>query len=220
PWCHHLPYATAPAELRTPEQRTCADLAGIIVTVEDPAAIFPAVARRILDAGTFDVVAINVYDPREERLVMRELQHRLPRPPRALMTLLGSPRPRASLTVLDQILSDPRPFVMHRGDSSWQTSHLASVLALRAGGSPGVITPLLHTGEFVGTLTVYALKDRPVPDEELRLLQAVSDQVAGAIRNVTNVARVREMREDAIFRLALACEARDADTGKHLRSIQ
>jgi GAF domain-containing protein len=40
---------------------------------------------------------------------------------------------------------------------------------------------LQYQNEFIGTLVLYAAEDRPVPPEEISLLQALADQVAVAV---------------------------------------
>jgi len=215
-----LSEANATVDERTAELRAVAEISGILVAGGEPEAVFRALARRMLEAGTFDVITVSVFDAARQEICLREVQHRLTPPPYAMLSLRGQTWTRGEMPLLDRMLTERRPMVVHYGDPTWRASFLIRESMLREGLSLSVSTPLLYHGEFVGMLSLYARTDRDVQEDELRLLQALADHVAAAIHTAGSLDRIREMRRDAIFRLALACETRDADTGTHLRRIQ
>jgi putative two-component system response regulator len=59
-----------------------------------------------------------------------------------------------------------------------------------------------------------------VTSDDLLLCQALADQVSVVVHGAIEYERTREMRRDAIFRLATACEVRDPDTIPHLHQIR
>jgi PAS domain-containing protein len=215
-----LTEATATANRRTSELRAVADMAGILVSGSDADTAFAALARRILETGTFDIATISLYDAERDAVSLHQLHHGPAHVPEALAGARDRWVPAARLPLLRRVMRERRPLVVHEGDPLWQSSTLIRWNTKRERLRLVVATPLLYRDELIGTLVLYACADRPVPPEEERLLQALADQVALAVHTARSLGRIRDMRRDAIFRLALACETRDEETAAHLRRIQ
>ena len=62
-------------------------------------------------------------------------------------------------------------------------------------------------------------KTAPYPDDLRRPVEALAGQLAIALRNTMLVDELAKSRHETVYRLCLAAEARDKDTGSHLQRI-
>ena len=182
-----LTEANATATRRTSELRAVADIAGILVGGGHPDRVFDALARRILETGTFDIATISLYDAERDAISLRQIQHRLSQAPEALAGARGRWLPAAGLPLLQRAMQERRPLVVHEGDALWRASTLGRWNTSQDRLRLTVAVPLLYQDELIGTLVLYAREDRPVPPDETRLLQALADQVAVAVHAARNV---------------------------------
>ncbi len=83
-----------------------------------------------------------------------------------------------------------------------------------------ICAPLLHRDEALGVIYLDTLGVRSAfTDDDLRILHGIAAAAAGALKNATLVRRLRETAMDTIFRLAVAAEHRDHDTGFHIHRM-
>lgn len=83
-----------------------------------------------------------------------------------------------------------------------------------------ICAPMLHADEALGVVYLDTLGIRfAFGDEDLRLLTGIAAVAAGAVRNARLVQRLRDTAVDTIYRLALAAEQRDDDTGFHIQRM-
>jgi len=83
-----------------------------------------------------------------------------------------------------------------------------------------ICAPLLHRDEALGVVYLDTIGVRSAfTDDDLRLLHGIAGAAAGALKNAALVARLRDTAVDTIFRLAVAAEHRDHDTGFHIHRM-
>jgi diguanylate cyclase (GGDEF)-like protein/PAS domain S-box-containing protein len=215
-----LTEANEASKRRAAELSAIADVAGILVAGGEPDALFAGVADRILRSGMFDLATISLYDADRGALCLRQVQHRLPDQPTALLSQQDRWIEQSRLPLLERLLAQCSPLVFHDGDELWRASAVAQWITREDRLRLGVVMPLLYNGAFIGALILCAREDRQVPPDELRLLQALADQLAAAVHAALDADLIRTMRRDALLRLAQVCEARDAESAAHLRRIQ
>jgi GAF domain-containing protein len=206
-----LTEARRSVEQRTAELGAMVELSSAVAGGGDVDAVFNMLAGRAAEVANFDVVLLNTYDAATVMTTFRAIHHRLPRPPRELLARRGTSRPAAESIVFRGLARGGGPLVFRASDG-------------RPTPIPGldlvISVPLRFDETLVGALCFGTLREREVSTDELRLLDALGRQVALAVHSAQTVARIRQMRADAVFRLAAACEARDPETGAHLRQIQ
>jgi HD-GYP domain-containing protein (c-di-GMP phosphodiesterase class II) len=207
------------AEQRGVQLGAMVDLASVVASGGDVDAVFMAMAERVAQIAGFDVVLLNTYDPTSELITFRSLHHRLPHAPRALLARRGQSFPAGSSALYREFMSGGGTFVGH-GTARADTRGFTGVWASATGLDLMVTVPLRYEGLLLGDLSFAARQDRDLSPDDLRLLEALAGQVAVAVHGARDVARIKQMREDAVFRLAAACEARDPETGQHLRRIR
>jgi PAS domain S-box-containing protein len=207
------------AEQRRSELGAMVDLTTAVAAGGDLDAVFAALSARVAEIAGFDVVLLNTYDAPSDSVTFRSLYHRLARPPRPLFSRRGRTYPAGSSPLYRQFAAGGGPLVGH-GTARADTRGFTGIWAGATGLDLMVTMPLRYEGALMGDLSFAALQDREISPDELRLLEALAGQVAVAAHGARDVARIRQMREDAVFRLAAACEARDPETGVHLRRIQ
>jgi response regulator RpfG family c-di-GMP phosphodiesterase len=78
---------------------------------------------------------------------------------------------------------------------------------------------LTYNGRLAGSIVLAAREARQVTPDDEQLYRTLTDQLSMVINNLIEFERVREMRRDAIFRLAMTCEARDPETVPHLQQV-
>lgn len=80
-----------------------------------------------------------------------------------------------------------------------------------------ICAPMIHQEEVLGVLYCDTLGIRQAfKEEDLRLLAGMASAAAGAVKNAILVGKLQETAIDTIFRLAVAAEYRDDDTGFHI----
>ncbi len=80
--------------------------------------------------------------------------------------------------------------------------------------------PLLQRDECLGVLYLDTLGVRNAfREDDLSLLNGIASAAAGAVKNAMLVRKLRDTAVDTIFRLAVAAEYRDGDTGFHLQRM-
>lgn len=208
-----LSEARRSAEQRSVELGAMVELSSAVAAGGDLDAVFNLLAARAAEVANFDAVLLNTYEAATDMVTFQSVHHRLSRPPKMLLAQRGRTGPAAKSQVFRQLLRGFGPLVYHGGPA-------AGGPALIPGLDLCISVPLRYEGELLGSLCFAAVHDRAVSDDELRLFEALGRQVAMAVHGTQSVARIKKMREDAVFRLAAACEARDPETGAHLRHIQ
>ncbi|MBK6684120.1 MAG: HD domain-containing protein [Deltaproteobacteria bacterium] len=80
-----------------------------------------------------------------------------------------------------------------------------------------ICAPMIHQEEVLGVLYCDTLGIRQAfKEDDLRLLAGMASAAAGAVKNALLVGKLQETAIDTIFRLAVAAEYRDDDTGFHI----
>ncbi|MCG2634352.1 MAG: HD domain-containing protein [Gammaproteobacteria bacterium] len=87
-----------------------------------------------------------------------------------------------------------------------------------------LILPLLDPQQdLLGVLQLINHRDgeatAPYPAELMRPVEALAGQLAIALRNAMLVDKLAQSRHETVYRLCLAAEARDQETGNHLKRI-
>lgn len=83
-----------------------------------------------------------------------------------------------------------------------------------------ICAPLLHRDEALGVIYLDTLGVRSAfSDDDLRLLHGIAAAAAAALKNATLIRRLKETAMDTVFRLALAAEHRDQETGFHIHRM-
>jgi putative two-component system response regulator len=84
-----------------------------------------------------------------------------------------------------------------------------------------ICVPLLAKSKILGALVLSdKITGKSFSSSELKLASAIANQSAIALENARLFQQLREAYLEAIFMLAVACEAKDDDTGNHVRRIQ
>jgi PAS domain S-box-containing protein len=207
------------AEERGGQLGAMVELTTAVAAGRDLDEVFAALAARVAQIAGFDAVALNTYDIATGTVTLRSMHHRRPRTPRGPHLHLGRSFVAATSPVYRGFLVGEGPFVGH-GTARSETRGFAGIWTDATRMDLMVSVPLRYEGLLLGDLSFAARDDREVTPDDLRLLEALAGQVALAAHGAGDVARIKQMREDAVFRLAAACEARDPETGLHLRRIQ
>ncbi|MBI2762022.1 MAG: PAS domain S-box protein [Chloroflexi bacterium] len=172
----------------------------------------------IADVTGFGVVALTTYDESTDYLQLRTLHHRLTPPPEQLLRNYRLPSPIMRASFL-RVAAMEQPEVIHRAyDAPPDVTHPTHWTRVDRIDTL-VRTVLRYDGRPVGHLLLGSREAIPVTDTEMRLYKMLADQASLAVHNALEFDRLREMRRDAIFRLAAACEARDPETSLHLQQI-
>jgi HD-GYP domain-containing protein (c-di-GMP phosphodiesterase class II) len=80
-----------------------------------------------------------------------------------------------------------------------------------------ICAPMLHHEECLGVIYLDTVGiTHAFKDDDLRILSGIAGPAAVAVRNSILVSRLKETAIDTIFRLAVAAEYRDDDTGFHI----
>jgi response regulator RpfG family c-di-GMP phosphodiesterase len=83
-----------------------------------------------------------------------------------------------------------------------------------------ICAPLMHRDEVLGVIYLDTIGVRCAFNEDhLQLLHGIASAAAGAVKNARLVARLRDTAVDTVFRLAVAAEHRDHDTGYHIHRM-
>ncbi|MCB9646383.1 MAG: HD domain-containing protein [Deltaproteobacteria bacterium] len=83
-----------------------------------------------------------------------------------------------------------------------------------------ICAPLMHRDEVLGVIYLDTIGVRcAFSEDHLRLLHGIASAAAGAVKNARLVARLKDTAVDTVFRLAVAAEHRDHDTGYHLHRM-
>ena len=83
-----------------------------------------------------------------------------------------------------------------------------------------ICAPLIHQDEVLGVIYLDAVGiTHAFNEDDLKLLSGIAGPAAVAIRNSMLVTKLKETAVDTIFRLAVAAEYRDDDTGFHIHRM-
>ncbi len=83
-----------------------------------------------------------------------------------------------------------------------------------------ICAPLLHRDEALGVIYLDTLGVRSAfGDDDLRILHGIAAAAAAALKNAVLVRRLKETAMDTVFRLAVAAEHRDQETGLHIHRM-
>jgi response regulator RpfG family c-di-GMP phosphodiesterase/pSer/pThr/pTyr-binding forkhead associated (FHA) protein len=83
-----------------------------------------------------------------------------------------------------------------------------------------ICAPMLHHEEVLGVIYLDTVGiTHAFKDDDLRILSGIAGPAAVAVRNSILVSRLKETAIDTIFRLAVAAEYRDDDTGFHIHRM-
>jgi response regulator RpfG family c-di-GMP phosphodiesterase/pSer/pThr/pTyr-binding forkhead associated (FHA) protein len=83
-----------------------------------------------------------------------------------------------------------------------------------------ICAPMLHHEEVLGVVYLDTVGiTHAFKDDDLRILCGIAGPAGVAVRNSILVARLKETAIDTIFRLAVAAEYRDDDTGFHIHRM-
>jgi diguanylate cyclase (GGDEF)-like protein/PAS domain S-box-containing protein len=207
------------AARRAAEFAAAARVGSVVAGGGDPDMRLRRLAAHIADVTGFDIVTLAVYDERAGVLEVRCAHRRGGEVPPSLRRLEGSRIRDAALASVRGLLERQAPDIVtdaHRTVATtvppghWIRAERVATL---------VRWPLTYERRPVGVLALASCTPRRVGADELRLCTVLADQAAVAVHTALEQDRLQDMRRDAILRLAAACEARDRDTGHHLRSI-
>lgn len=83
-----------------------------------------------------------------------------------------------------------------------------------------ICAPMVHQDEAFGVIYLDTVgPSRAFEEADLVLLNGIAAAAAGAVKNATLVARLKDTAADTIYRLALAAEQRDGETGYHIQRM-
>ncbi len=83
-----------------------------------------------------------------------------------------------------------------------------------------ICAPMLHHEEVLGVIYLDTVGiTHAFKEDDLRILSGIAGPAAVAVRNSILVSRLKETAVDTIFRLAVAAEYRDDDTGFHIHRM-
>lgn len=194
-----------------------AGLSRLILLGSSAEVVLEDCAQRLLQGGAADAVVTGLIDAETASLRFAVVRAR-GRSAAVWSGLEGKTIPLHEAPLSVQLRGQRLPLVVAPDSTSLSMGMRAR---LHEGGYRQlVVLPLSSGGEALGAVFLIRHEAKSTASEDLSVLQMFADHVALALRNAQGVAALAQMREDAIFRLAAACEARDPETGQHLRNIR
>jgi GAF domain-containing protein len=214
-----LAHARDAAARRAAEFAAAAQASRAVVGGGTPRTQLERLVRHILEVTGFDAAVVFSCHARDRQLCVEAVHHQRTDALPGLAALLGTrwtgeellgftpPSHGGLVQVIPSVSGAPLDVV---GRDHW---------ARAAGFVTLVRVPLTYNGILEGGITLASCRPRQVTADDEQLYRTLADQLSIVVHNLIEYERVREMRRDAIFRLAVACEVRDPETVAHLQRI-
>jgi PAS domain S-box-containing protein len=208
------------AARRAAEFAATAEASRAVVGGGSPHTQLQRLTTHIGHVTAFDAVLVVVYDHHADEVRFESAFHRPEHPPAALLGRIGERRPGWQSVEFQRLIAMRAPEVVEDVASAppevVAKDHWARTDRFRT----LVRVPLYYNGRAEGCFLLASRRLVPVTGDDLHLYQTLADPVSVAVHNLIEYDRALEMRRDAIFRLATACEARDPETMPHLLQMQ
>lgn len=183
------------------------ELAAKTALVHDPPAIVALAHQAVGALVTFDAFYIARYDP-QRRLFdfLLEVDGERVREGESFRPLGAGPTSQVVLTGEPYVTRTPEESVQQRG-SIYGDATRRSASAIHV--------PMKIRGETMGVLSAQSYRPDAFDDEDVVILQSLSNLTASAFENAEHHARLRELYLASVQALAAAVDARDPYTRSH-----
>ena len=181
----------------------------LIRTELDLGRLFEKILDALFEAYPAHRAVLLTTSPQEE-LVLQASRLRAP--------LTGDREPRISSTIAYRAMRERVGLLTVDATSDGRFDPRQSILDQNI--CSVICAPMVQGDEVLGVIYLDTLGVvNAFGEDDLGLLMGIASAAASAVRNATLVARIRDTAADTIFRLAVAAEYRDDDTGLHIHRM-